>query len=231
MIYKNSLYSSCQSSSSGTDITKIINSWGVSTIASCILGINKIGDESGLTNLVAHSSLLLLNKKIEYDDGYEELKEKQGILIEYVDYNPNSSDYEKNFVKNNLVIYHYDNEGGLRYYGKNYNEFCKEFGNSGYIEFNIKPDFQLTFGYFLEKIAKKEDNKWIQSKYSNDITNNFNCQSFVIEVFKLLNPYFYKFNIFPNSKENEKLKSTGQKLDYFVPQNIKSILLPFYIKL
>lgn len=79
MIYKNSLYSSCQSSSSGTDITKIINSWGVSTIASCILGINKIGDESGLTNLVAHSSLLLLNKKIEYDDGYEELKEKQGI--------------------------------------------------------------------------------------------------------------------------------------------------------
>ena len=89
----------------------------------------------------------------------------------------------------------------------------------------------MTFGYFLEKIAKKEDNKWIQSKYSNDITNNFNCQSFVIEVFKLLNPYFYKFNIFPNSKENEKLKSTGQKLDYFVPQNIKSILLPFYIKL
>ena len=173
----------------------------------------------------------MLNKNIEYDDEYEELKESQGILIEYVDYKPDSSDDEKNYVKNNLVIYHYDNEGGLRYYGKNYNEFCKEFGKSGFIEFNIKPDFQMTFGYFLEKIAKKEDNKWIQNKYSNDATNNFNCQNFVIEVLKLLNPYFYKFNVFPNFKENEKLKSIKQKLDYFVPRNIKSILLPFYIKL
>ena len=228
MFSKISFNSSSNSSSSANAVTDIIKQWGQNTIASCVLGISKINIASNLINKISHAALLLLPEKIDYDEDFSSLQKKYGILIEFGDYNPNMCDTEKKYVKNKYVIYHYDNKGGLRYYGKIYNEFCKEFGNLGYIEFNIKADNQISFKDFLDNIAKKEENKWIQEKY---VGYNFNCQNFVIESLKLLKPYFSIENIVPNAKDPRQLRSMKDKIDYFVPSNIQSIIKPFYVKI
>ena len=228
MFSKISFNSSSKSSSSANAVTDIIKQWGQNTIASCILGISKINIASNFINRISHAALLLLPEKIDYDEDFSSLQKKYGILIEFGDYNPNMCDTEKNYVKNKYVIYHYDNKGGLRYYGKIYNEFCKEFGDLGYIEFNIKVDNQISFKDFLDKIAKKEENKWVQEKY---VGYNFNCQNFVIESLKLLKPYFSIENIVPNAKDPRHLRSMKDKIDYFVPSNIQSIIKPFYVKI
>ena len=57
-------------------------------------------------------------------------------------------------MKKGLVIYHYGDKGGLRYYIKKYSEFIKEFGDIGYIDLNIHVDNQITFNTFLNKVAK-----------------------------------------------------------------------------
>ena len=69
---------------------------------------------------------------------------------------------EKKYVDKGLVKYHYGNKGGLRYYGKRYGEFIEVFGDIGYIDLNIHPDNQNSFDFFLDKIAKVEENKWIK---------------------------------------------------------------------
>ena len=228
MFSKISFNSSSKSSSSANAVTDIIKQWGQNTIASCILGISKINIASNLINKISHAALLLLPEKIDYDEDFSSLQKKYGILIEFGDYNPNMCDTEKNYVKNKYVIYHYEDKGGLRYYGKIYNDFCKEFGDLGYIEFNINVDYQLSFNGFLDKIAKKEENRWIQEKYS---ALNFNCQNFAIETLKLLKPYFYNINIHLNTNAPRELNSMKDKIGYFVPSNIQSIIMPFYRKM
>lgn len=231
MFSKLSFNFSSRSSSSATAVTDIIKKWGQNTIASCILGFSYINIASYLINKVKHTALLLLPEKIDYDDevNFSKLKKKLGILIEFGDYNPNMCNDEKNYVEKKYVIYHYDNKGGLRYYGKIYDDFCKEFGNLGYIEFNIKADYQISFSTFLDTIAKKENNKWIQERYD---PFNFNCQNFVIEALKILKPYFTSENIMiPNVKDIRQLRSMKQKLDNFVPSNIQSVITPFYVKI
>ena len=223
--------SSKSSTSSAKPVGEITGKWGDNPVASCVLGISKIGIASNLIKEFSHAALLLLNKKIDYDeDDGESLQKDYGILVEYGDYNPNMCTDEENMVEKKYVEYCYGNKGGLRYYGKKYGEFCTEFGNCGYIDFNIKPDNQKKFGDFIESIAKKEENKWIQDKYSVGI-NNFNCHNFVLEALKILNPYFTVSNIFPNTKGNIILKGYQKKIEFFVPKSIAPDLASYYVKI
>ena len=211
----------------GTSVKDLIESWENKPITSCVIGISKIGFTSKLSVNISHAAILLLNKEIDYvynDD--KEFQERKGILIEYGDYNPNMSEGEKKFVEKGYVIYPYGEKGGLRYYVKQYGGFIKEFGDIGYIDLNIEKNNQQRFESFLNKIAKLEDNKWIQSNYSNGFTNNFNSQNFVIEALKELKPYFNMGNVYPNNP-NLFGKSPKQKLD-FIPSNIKTELMNYY---
>ena len=54
------------------------------------------------------------------------MNNRTGILIEYGDYSPDMNKTEKNYVDKGLVIYRYDDKGGLRYYVKKYGEFIKD---------------------------------------------------------------------------------------------------------
>ena len=159
----------------------------------------------------------------ELDDD-EVILNENGIIIEYGDYGPNKSNIEKEYVKNGLVIYRYGDKGGLRYYVKKYKDFIKEFGDIGYVDLNIDENNQQSFSHFIDKIAKIEDNKWIQYKYSASF--NFHCQTFTIEALKELKPYFNSSNIYPQNLELATKKSK-KKLD-FIPSNIKTELMNFY---
>ena len=109
--------SSNSSSNSSTCVKDITKKWETNCVASCVLGISKIGMASNLSYDYAHAALLLLNKQIDYD-GDCKYEKDMGILIEYGDYSPDMNNKEKNFVNEGYVVYHYGNEGGLRYYGK-----------------------------------------------------------------------------------------------------------------
>jgi len=148
------MFSSISSSSTSTPVSNIINDWGNCCIVSCVLGISKIGLTSNLNNKISHAAILLLKKEIDYDeDDDTEILNENGILIEYGDYDSNKYE-EKVLVKKGLVIYHYGDKGGLRYYIKKYSEFIKEFGDIGYIDLNMHVDNQITFNTFLNKVAK-----------------------------------------------------------------------------
>jgi len=223
-----SLSSSVSSTSGSNTVSSLIEQWGNKPIASCVLGISKIGKKSNWSNKISHSALLLLNKEIDYDqDDEDEILKESGIIIEYGDYSPNMSETEKDYTKRGLVIYHYGDKGGLRYYVKNYREFIEQFADMGYIDLNIDEYNQQTFEHFVNTIAKKEDYKWIQSNYSIGF-NNFNCQTFSIEALKELKPYFNSSNIFPCSSDLARKKSK-QKLE-FIPSNIKTELINYYRK-
>ena len=224
-----SFSSSISSASVSNTVSSLIEQWGNKPIASCVLGISKIGMKSNLTNKISHSALLLLNKEIDYDqDDEDEILNRDGIIIEYGDYNPNMSPQEKDYTKRGLVIYHYGDKGGLRYYVKKYKEFIEKLADLGYIDLNIDENNQQSFDHFINTIAKKEDNKWIQSNYSVGFTN-FNCQTFSIDALKELKPYFNSSNIFPCNIDLARKKSK-QKLE-FIPSNIKTELINYYRKL
>ena len=230
MISKISINSSSKSStSSAFKVGEIIEKWGKTTIGACILGISKINIASDFYNKVSHSALLLLDRGLD-EENDEEIHNELGILIEYGDYKPNMCDGEKNYVDKGFVVYRYEDKGGLRYYGKKYGEFIEEFGSIGYVDLNIHVDKQMTFNTFLDKIAKLEDNKWINEKYKAvSITSSLNCQDFTIEALNTLKPNFTKENIFPNSIEFARKKTYLKRLD-FVPPNIKAVLLKYYVK-
>jgi hypothetical protein len=214
--------SGLSSSNSSAAVSDLISQWGTNCISSCVLGFSKIGITSNLSNIFSHTALLLLKKEINYDEEDDNIILNEiGILIEYGNY---SFDKEKDKVRNGIVKYHYDNKGGLRYYIKKYGEFIDEFGDIGYIDLNIHADNQMTFNAFINKVAKKEDNKWIQSNYSSCF--DFNCQTFTIEALKVLKPYFNSSNIFPRDP-NLASKKSKKKLD-FIRSNLKDELNKFY---
>lgn len=216
--------SSFSSSSSSTPVSDLISQWGTSCISSCVLGLSKIGMTSNISNKFSHAALLLLKKEIDYDeDDDSAILNEFGILIEYGNYKLN--EVEKNKLKKGIVVYRYGDQGGLRYYIKKYKEFIEEFGEIGYIDLNIHADNQTTFDVFIDKIARLEENKWIQSNYS---TIDFNCQTFVIKALGELKPYFNSSNIFPKDP-NLAAKKSKKKLD-FIPTNIKDALNEFYKK-
>lgn len=218
------MFASLSSSSSSAPVSDIISQWKNSCIQSCVLGISKIGMTSNLSTKISHAAILLLNKEIDYDEDDDNIiLDTNGILIEYGEYDPNK-DEEKNKVKKGLVVYHYGEKGGLRYYIKKYGRFIEEFGDLGYIDLNIHSDNQISFDTFLDKIAKLEDNKWTLNNYS--AIYNFNCQNFAIEALHELNPHFVIGNIYPKDP-NLAAKKSKKKLD-FVPSNIKEELLKLY---
>jgi hypothetical protein len=218
------MFASLSSSSSSAPVSDIISQWKNSCIQSCVLGISKIGMTSNLSTKISHAAILLLNKEIDYDEDDDNIiLDTNGILIEYGEYDPNK-DEEKNKVKKGLVVYHYGEKGGLRYYIKKYGRFIEEFGDIGYIDLNIHSDNQISFDTFLDKIAKLEDNKWTLNNYS--AIYNFNCQNFAIEALHELNPHFVIGNIYPKDP-NLAAKKSKKKLD-FVPSNIKEELLKLY---
>ena len=218
------MFASLSSSSSSAPVSDIISQWKNSCIQSCVLGISKIGMTSNLSTKISHAAILLLNKEIDYDEDDDNIiLDTNGILIEYGEYDPNKGE-EKNKVKKGLVVYHYGEKGGLRYYIKKYGNFIEEFGDIGYIDLNIHSDNQISFDTFLDKIAKLEDNKWTLNNYS--AIYNFNCQNFAIEALHELNPHFVIGNIYPKDP-NLAAKKSKKKLD-FVPSNIKEELLKLY---
>ena len=219
--------SSGLSSSSATPVANLIEQWENKPIASCVLGISKINMASSLNSNVSHSALLLLQKEIDYDqDDEDEIKKENGILIEYGDYKPSMDKTENIYTQKGYVIYRYGDKGGLRYYVKKYGEFIKEFGDIGYIDLNIDVDNQQSFNHLINKIAKLDENKWIQAKYSS--FNDFNCQTFSIYALKEIKPYFNSSNIYPTDP-NLAIKKSKKKLD-FIPSNIKTELMNFYRK-
>ena len=215
--------SSNSSSNSSTCVKDILSKWGHNTVGSCTLGISKIGFSSNLSYNISHAALLLLDKQIDYEQE-DKLKKEMGILIEYGDYSPDMDSKEKKFVDKGYVVYHYGSKGGLRYYGKNYSEFIKEFGDIGYIDFNINADNQSSFKYFLENIANLNENKWIKEKY---YIRNFNCQTFVAEALKVLKPYYTFQNITPRASDLVNAKSVNKKIE-FVPSDIRNTMTNYY---
>ena len=215
--------SSNSSSNSSTCVKDILSKWGHNTVGSCTLGISKIGFSSKFSHNISHAALLLLDKQIDYEQE-DKLKKEMGILIEYGDYSPDMDSKEKKFVDKGYVVYHYGSKGGLRYYGKNYSEFIKEFGDIGYIDFNINADNQSSFKYFLENIANLNENKWIKEKY---YIGNFNCQTFVAEALKVLKPYYTFQNITPRSSDLAMAKSANKKI-VFVPDDIRKTMTNYY---
>lgn len=228
MSISGSFVSSGLSSSLATSVSNILQQWGNSPIASCVLGISSIGKKSKLSYNLAHSALLLLQKEIDYEVDEEEMQNEKGILIEYGDYSPKMSKDELICVKKGFVKYHYDDKGGLRYYVINYRDFIKNFGEIGYIDLNIEVENQKTFNSFIEKIANLEGNKWIQANYSAGLLNNFNCQTFALEALRELKPYFNMANVYPADEDLAKKKSR-KKLD-FVPKEIKDEIMNYYKK-
>lgn len=216
--------SSKSSTSSATPVSDIISQWGNNPVYSCVLGISKISFLSEIMNKVSHAALLLLPCPIDYEN-YDESKMNNifGILLEYGDYNPEMCDTEKGYTKKGLVKYHYGKEGGLRYYGKSYGEFLKEFATIGYIEMNISSENHRTFHNIIETITNK-NNKWIQKNYSL----TFNCQTFVIEALKVIKPYYNISNIF-STGETKTIKNPNQKV-LFIPVGIREELKKYYKK-
>ena len=227
MFAKISINSSSKSStSSATPVANLINSWEKKPIASCVVGISKISMASNIINKISHAALLLMKDEIGFEEEESNILERDGILIEYGDYKKDMCDTEKDYVNKGLVIYHYGDKGGLRYYVKKYGEFIKEFGDKGYIDLNIDEVNHQSFEHFISKIANKDENKWIHSKYS--VVYNFNCQTFVIEALKEIKPYFNLGNVYPTDSDMAAKKSK-KKLD-FIPSNIKTELVKYLRK-
>ena len=205
--------SSNSSTSSAFAVNDVVMKMNQQSIKSCIIGISKINMLSDTLKDMAHSALLLLDT-----DSEETKEDSKGILIEYGDYSPEMSKTEKNYVKNEYVKYRYDSKGGLRYYVNTYKDFKKTFSDIGYIELDIKGYNQMTFDNFIEKIAPNMSENWIRSKYS---PYSHNCQNFVVEALKVLNPSFKTKDVFP---KDPKLSETKEKKVTFIPKIIISEL-------
>ena len=208
---------SSSSSSSSSTINSLIDKLNQTKIVSCVLAMSKINMNKFSKNF-AHASLLLLNTNSDIADE----SRGDGILIEYGDYSPKMSDGEIKSVEKGRVIYRYGDKGGLRYYAFKYTEFLETFGDSCYVSMDIKPEYQVTFQYFLDKVAPESENDWIKEKYNVSILNgsaNHNCQSFAAKALKILKPSFDPNNII----KKDTSRKTNKKIDIF-PKYIKDVL-------
>ena len=178
------------SSPSSTPVENVIDKINKTSITSLVVGISKIPGLTGLSKTYTHVALLLLNINLENQS--EPDSDIEGILVEYGPYNPNMCEIEINYIKQKLVTYHYGDKGGLRYYGKNLEQFKEKFGNRCYIEMDINSYNQKTFDAFINEVAPICDYNWIKSKYN---ALNHNCQYFAAEALKILKPVYSKFKV------------------------------------
>ena len=155
--------SSDSSSSSSSSVSNLIEKFNKTSIISCCLGMSKLNFATNLVNSYAHSALLLLSTPSDVQDK----KRGEGILIEYGKYSPDMSKKETKQYEGKKVLYRYDKEGGLRYYGMEYTKFVEEFGNVGYISMDIDDMYQKTFENFIDLCAPTNERKWIKSNYPN----------------------------------------------------------------
>ena len=88
------------------------------------------------------------------------------------------------------IKYVYEDEGGLRYYLMKRNDFEKKLAYTAQIDFDIPLENQMTIKSFIDKI--KNIKQWTKKKYN---CINYNCQTFVSEVIKLLKPIYDIRNI------------------------------------
>ena len=208
---------SSSSSSSSSTINSLIDKLNQTKIVSCVLAMCKINMNKLSKNFV-HASLLLINTNSDIADE----SRGDGILIEYGDYSPKMSDGEIKSVEKGRVIYRYGDKGGLRYYPFKYTEFLETFGDICYVSMDIKPEYQVTFQYFLDKVAPESENDWIKEKYNISILKgsaNHNCQSFAAKALKILKPSFDPNNII----KKDTSRKTNKKIDIF-PKYIKDVL-------
>jgi hypothetical protein len=160
---------------------------------SCVLAMSKI-NLNNLSKNFAHAALLLIDTESDIDDE----SRGSGLVVEYGDYNPNMSKEETEAFENGEVVYRYSYKGGLRYYAIDYNKYIKIFGDACYVSMDIEPEKRMTFNEFIDKIAPKAENYWIQEKYkvnylsgfTQDQDSNFNCQTFAYEALDFLKPTF-----------------------------------------
>ena len=208
---------SSSSSSSSSTINSLIDKLNQTKIVSCVLAMCKINMNKLSKNFV-HASLLLINTNSDIADE----SRGDGIIIEYGDYSPTMSDDEIKSVEKGRVIYRYGDKGGLRYYAFKYTEFLETFGDICYVSMDIKPEYQVTFQYFLDKVAPESENDWIKEKYNISILKgsaNHNCQSFAAKALKILKPSFDPNNII----KKDTSRKTNKKIDIF-PKYIKDVL-------
>ena len=216
--------SSISSSSSSSSTTSIIKKLNDNKIASCVLGISRIGFNTFNKNFI-HAALFLNDHKCDESDN----ERGEGIIIEYGDY-PSKDDkvMEEKKVKEGNVIYHYDQEkgeikkGGLRYYSNTLTKFKEIFCNICYVDMEIENLNEITFMYFIDKIASKNEEKWTKEKYKvNPIFgSNHHCQVFAAEALKILKPDFRPKDIIVIADE---YKGYKKKIDIF-PDVIKNAL-------
>ena len=214
-----SISSSSSSSSSSSTTNSLINKLNKTKIVSCVLALSKIAGNT-LSKNFTHAALLLIDSNSEIDDD----SRGDGILVEYGDYSPKMSKEEIEAVSSGRVIYRYGDKGGLRYYGFKYSEYLQIFGDVCYSSMDIKSEKQITFKYFIDKIAPTNENKWIQENYEKSILKGIfsepqNCQYFASEALKLLEPKFESRNIIVTDRE----RKPKNKID-ILPNNIKRVL-------
>lgn len=214
------------SSSSSSSTTSIIKKLNDNKIASCVLGISKIGLNTFNKNF-AHAALFLSDHKCDESDQ----QRGEGIIIEYGEY-PSKDDkiIEEKKVKEGNVIYHYDEEkgaikkGGLRYYSNTLIEFKKIFCDICYVDMEMKNYNEITFMYFIDKIASKKEEKWTKEKYKVNLNpffgKNHHCQIFAAEALKILKPDFRPKDIIVIANEYQGYK---KKIDVF-PNDVKYAL-------
>ena len=185
--------SSSSSSSSATKIGVLIDKMGQTPIHSCIIGISQLKFHS-LSNNISHAALLLTTEK-RSSIIRENCESTEGILIEYGNYPPDESEAKKkeeDNIKKNLVIYRYEEKGGLRYYTNTISFFRKNFCDVGCAVLQIPQLNQNTFSVLIDLLAPKNDMKWIKENYNaiNLIKKSNNCQDFVCHSIDILKPTY-----------------------------------------
>ena len=171
------------SSASSSSVSNLIEKFNKTRMISCVLGMSSINFISSVANSVGHSALLLIDTLSEVQDD----SRGEGILIEYGKYWPDMNPEEAEKFKDGKVIYRYGKDGGLRYYGMEYQKFLEEFGTIGYISMDIDSINQITFENFLNICAPISERKWICNNY-DQISHN--CQTFTVKALGILKPKF-----------------------------------------
>jgi len=214
--------SSSSSSSSATKVGELIETFEKTKIKSFAIGISKLKFH-WLDKNIAHTALFLSNKK----RGKIEDK-SEGILIEYGYYPPDDEKAKKkedDFVKDKLVIYRYNEQGGIRYYTNTFYEFKDKFCDIGYIALNLDKYSEITFNFLIDQIAPKNEKKWIKEKY-NAVGYLFfgkvlNCQTFVSHCIDIIKPSYETTFIY--IKKGASYVSEGN-LEYIIPDDVKNTL-------
>ena len=225
-----SVYSSSSSNTKSNHNSKnvkdLVQSFDKTTIKTCIIGIAGIGKEGFLKSqkTATHASLFLseneANKFGKYAVGGDEI---EGIIMEYGAYLPNgiNNEEEREAVDNGYVIYRYGKtNGGLRYYRNTFSVFKKSFSDSIYMVLEVKKYDQISFSYLLDKIAPKDENKWISKNYK---TFTFNCRNFVAHALNVIKPIYDPRNI----EKGSNTQTRPEKAEKFIPKDILDVLEKF----